>query len=294
MEGNLIDSSKYKISLLSLDSRFSSHRAHSNGEFKITLPHVMRNVMRIRMASAEIPFVEYEFSESHGNVTFAAKVGAATTYARCTPIPDGNYTAAGLLSAIQDSLQVIHSGFTCEFDTTTGLVTIENSSVTFSIFMASYDKGIAMRQSNWGIGYNLGFPKGILTAVPKTGAAGYEMIGVKPLTLQSSQYYLLQLECPDAVENVIHPTAESGFIGAFAKVILRENQFSYSFDDNANLVRKEFTFLSPVAIPFFTCRLLDAYGDVVDMQDTDWSLSIEVTEVTNSKTYGDLARTYGR
>jgi hypothetical protein len=294
MEGNLIDSSKYKISLLSLDSRFSSQRWHSNGEFKITLPHVMRNVMRIRMASAEIPFVEYEFSESHGNTNFAVKVGAATTFTRCTPIPDGNYTATALLTAIESSLQVVHSGFTCSFDQTTGLVTIENSSITFSIFMASYDKAIATRQSNWGIGYNLGFPKAILTSVASTSGPGFDLTASKPLTLQSAQYYLLQLECPDAVETVIHPTAESGFIGAFAKVILRENLFSYTFDDNANLVRKEFTFLSPVAIPFFTCRLLDAYGEVVDMQDTDWSLSIEVTEVTNSKTYSDLARTYGR
>jgi hypothetical protein len=294
MEANLLDSSKYKIKLVSLDSRFASSRGENNGEFRITLPNTMRNVMRIRMASAEIPFVEYEFSAVHGNTTFAVKVGSSTTFTRCTPIPDGNYTAAALLSAIEVSLQAVHSGFSCSFSTTTGLVTIENTSVAFSIFFASYEKAIATRQSNWGIGYNLGFPKAILSATPKTAASGYELIGIKPLTLQSAQYYLLQLECPDSVETVIHPTLENDFIGAFAKVILRENQFSYTFDDNANLVRKEYTFLSPVAIPFFTCRLLDAYGDVVDMQDTDWSLSIEVTEVTNSKTYGELARTYGR
>ncbi len=294
MEGNLIDSSKYKISLLSLDSRFSSQRSHSNGEFRIKLPHVMRNVMRIRMASAEIPFVEYEFSEAHGNTTFAVKVGGATTFTPCTPIPDGNYTAADLLSAVELSLRAIDPGFTCTLDPITQLVTIEHSSTTFSIFMASYDKAIATRQSNWGLGYNLGFPKAILTGTAATPGPSYELTGSKPLTLQSTQYYLLQLECPDAAETVIHPTAESGFIGAFAKVILRENAFSYSFDNNANLVRKEFTFLSPVAIPFFTCRLLDAYGKIVDMQDTDWSLTIEVTEVTNSKTYGDIARTYGR
>ena len=293
MEGNLIDSSKYKLSLLSLDSRYASNRAYSNGEFKIQLPHNMKNIMRIRMASAEIPFSKYEFSLAQGNTTFAVKVGASTTFTKCTPIPDGNYNTSRLVGAIQTSLQNVHSGFLVTSDPVTGLVTIQNTAVTFSIYLASYDQEIAQRSADWGIGYNLGFKKAILVA-ESTGSGNYFLKGDRILTLQTTQYFLLQLECPDSVENVLHPTKDKGYIGAFAKVILRDNAFSYNFDDNSNLMRKEFTWLAPANIPFFTCRLLDAWGKVVDMNDTEWSLTIEVTEVMNSRTYGDISRTYAR
>lgn len=288
-----MDSSKYKISLLSLDSKFATTHDASNGEFKILLPTTIKNVMRIRMASAEIPFIEYEFSGRHGNTTFAVKVGAATTFTKCDPIPDGNYTAAQLVAAVEDSLQAVHASFTCTHDPVTGLVTIENSAVTFSIYMASYDQEIAQRYSDWGIGYNLGFKKQILTSTLVSGTT-YRLTGTRAAIISSTKYYLLQLECPDAVENVVHVVKDKGYIGAFAKVLLKDNAFNFNFDDNSNLMRKEFTFLAPVSVPFFTCRLLDAWGEVVDMQGMDWSLTVEVTEVTNSRTYSDISRTYAR
>ena len=293
MEGNLIDSSKYKIKLVSLDSRFASSRGENNGEFRITLPNTMRNVMRVRMASSEIPFVEYEFSAAHGNTTFAVKVGASTTFTRCTPLPDGNYTSQKLMTAIQLSLQAVHSGFTCLFDSVTGLVTIQNNAVPFSIFLASFDKGIAQRSYNWGIGYNLGFPKMILSSTP--GPMGVHTLTADTvLSLQTTQYYLLQLECPEPVENVVHPAKEQGYINAFAKVVLKDNAYTFNFDDNSNLMRKEFTYLAPHSIPFFHCRLVNAWGDVIDMQDHNWSITIEVTEVMNSRTYADISKTYAR
>ena len=293
MEANLLDSSKYKIKLVSLDSRFASSRGENNGEFRITLPNTMRNVMRVRMASSEIPFVEYEFSTAHGNTTFAVRVGTATTFTKCTPIPEGNYTAQKLMDAIQLSLQAVDAGFTCTFDSVTGLVTIQNSSQPFSLYLASFQKGIAQRSYNWGIGFNLGFPKIILSSTP--GTAGVNtLVADTVLNLQTTQYYLLQLECPEPVENVVHPAKEHGYLNAFAKVVLKDNVYTFNFDDNSNLMRKEFTYLAPHSIPFFHCRLINAWGDVIDMQDHDWSITIEVTEVMNSRTYAEISKTYAR
>jgi hypothetical protein len=52
--------------------------------------------------------------------------------------------------------------------------------------------------------------------------------------------------------------------------------------------------LAPHSIPFFTVRLVNAWGDTVNMQLMDWSLTIEVTEVVNSKTYAAISNTYAR
>lgn len=293
MEQQILDPAKYNIRLYSLDSRFANRREYNNGEFKISLPHTLKNIMRIRMASSEIPFIEYEFSLEKGNTTLAVKVGTSSTFTQCVPIPDGNYTSSRLMTAIETTLKNVHSGFTCTFNTTNGHATIQNSTVPFSIFLTSYDQETALRGSDWGLGYNLGFPKGIINATPAGGGA-YAIEASRTLTLQTTQYYLLQLECPDAVENVIHPTKDKGYIGAFAKLILKDNAFTFNFDDNSNLLRKEYTFLAPISIPFFTCRLLDAWGDVVDMNNMDWSLTLEITEVVDSKTYSNISRTFAK
>lgn len=294
MEERLLDSSKYRISLVSLDSRYASQIDCNKGEFKIVLPRNMKNVMRIRMASAEIPLVEYVFSLENGNTTFAVRLASNQTFVKCNPIPDGNYTSAKLITAIESSLKNIHSGFTVAFNPTNGKISITNSSLTFEMYMQSYNKEIASRPADWGIGYRLGFRRGKVQAAALPAGAGFGIVGEALLSLAPAPYYLLQLECPDAVENVTHPLLDDGYLSAFAKVILKDNFYTYQFDDNQNLVRKEFTYLAPHSIPFFTVRLVDAWGNTVDMQLMDWSLTIEVTEVVNSKTYAAISNTYAR
>jgi hypothetical protein len=292
MEQNLVDSSKYRISLVSLDSRFASAIGCGKGEFKIVLPRNMRNVMRIRMSSAEIPLVTYVFSEEAGNVTFAVRLGTNETFLKCPPIAEGNYTSTKLTTAIEISLKTIHSGFTCSFNPLNGRITISNSSIAFEMYLISYTKSIASRPANWGIGYNLGFRQGKVKST-QVGSI-HTIISEGVLSLAPDPYYLLELKCPDNIENVVHPILDNGYINAFAKVILRENVYAYNFDDNSDLVRKEFTFLAPTAIPFFNLRLMDAYGETVNMQMSDWSITIEVTEIVNSKTYAHISNTYSR
>jgi hypothetical protein len=45
-------------------------------------------------------------------------------------------------------------------------------------------------------------------------------------------------------------------------------------------------------IPFFQFKLLDPWGIPIDMLKADWSVTIEVTEIVNSKTFTKLSATY--
>ena len=290
MQQELVDSSKYKISLVSLDSRFANQVGCNKGEFKIKLPRNMRNVMRIRMASSEIPLVSYVFSEEAGNTTFAVRLESNTTFTKCTPISNGNYTASQLMAAVQSSLQAQSPNFTCTLNEINGRVTISNT-IPFELYLISYNKKISTRLANWGIGYNLGFRNGYIKASTLVDGK-YSVTGESLLSLQAAPYYLLELKCPDSIENVTHPVLDNGYINAFAKVVLKDNVYTFNFDDNSNLLRKEFTFLAPSSIPFFNVRLMDAYGETVDMHSMDWSITIEVTEVVNSKTYASISNTY--
>jgi hypothetical protein len=294
MEQNLVDSSKYKISLLSLDSRYADQRGCDNSSFKIVLPHPMKNIMRVRLASIEIPLVEYLFSEQYGNITMAVRMGASPTFIKMKPIEPGNYNSQELCDAITTNLKLIHPAFTCTFSSITGRTEIKNTSLPFEAYLMSYNKNIASRKSYWGIGYYLGFRTGRISSNTDADDGSYSIKSASVLNIQQNQYYLLQLKAPDDIVNVQHVLDDDGFLNAFAKIVLKDGYFTIAFDDNSNLLRKEYTFLAPVTIPFFNVILLNPFGEEVNMLNVDWSITLEITEIVNSKTYTKLSNTYQR
>jgi hypothetical protein len=96
------------------------------------------------------------------------------------------------------------------------------------------------------------------------------------------------------MENTMHRTAGGSSVPALAKLVLRGGAFTVQYDDGGNLLRKENTFAQPTALSQLRVRLLNAYGELVDMGDVDWSMTFEVVEVVSSCLYGDLNRAYGR
>jgi hypothetical protein len=293
MEQGLVDSSKFNISLLSLDSRYADQRACENSEFKIVLPYPIKNVMRVRLASIELPLVEYLFSPQYGNTTLAVKVGTSTTFVKMTPVTPGNYTAVELLSALETNLKLIYSQFSVTMNQYTGRCTIRNT-VKFEAYLMSFNKEIATRPAYWGIGYYLGFREGRIESVYDKTDGSYYIRGTSVINIQQNQYYLLQLKYPEQIVNLKHRLDEDDYLDAFAKIILRNGYFTIAFDDNSNLLRKEFTFISPVTIPFFTLKLLNPFGEPVDMLNVDWSVTLEITDVVSSRTYTALSKTIGR
>jgi hypothetical protein len=298
MEQGLIDSSKYQISMYSLDSRFSDLKNNVNSEFRIRLHMPIKNAIRVRLASLELPLVEHNFSRLKGNDAFKIKVGTSdfieTTAYR---LKEGNYTAGGLVAAIQVILQHIHSGFTCTIDPISGFVSISNANVSFTIDFSSLISDISNRPTHWGLGYYLGYRDTILPSRSislTNNDTIYNVTGTSVINVQATPYYLLELKCPDKVVNVNHRIGFETYVDAFAKLVLRDNYYQLQFDDGSNLMRKEYTFLSPVSIPFFQVSILDPWGKLVNMLDADWSLTLEVTEVVNSKTYAEHLKGFNK
>jgi hypothetical protein len=289
MEQGLVEASKYQISIQSLDSRFSDLKNNVNSEFRIRLPMPIKNAIRIRLASVELPLVEHAFSALKGNDTFAIRVANGIRFIQSGHLQEGNYTAAGLVASVQTMLQNIHSSFTCVLDVISGFITIANPVIPFVVDFSSLISEIANRPTHWGLGYYLGFRDTIVTSIYNTGSSTYSVTTRSVINVQATPYYLLELKCPDKVVNVTHRISSETYVDAFAKLILRDNYYQLQFDDGSNLMRKEYTFLSPVSIPFFQVSLLDPWGKLVNMLDADWSLTLEVTEIVNSKTYKQLA-----
>jgi len=124
-----------------------------------------------------------------------------------------------------------------------------------------------------------------------SGSASYT--GTQPPQIGPSAYYLMQVSCPDAVETTIHATGKQSWLPALAKIVLRGSVYTMQFDDGANRVRKEITFAGPTNVGQMRVRLVDPQGDLVDLGDVDWSMTFEITAVTSSEKYKDLAGAFG-
>ena len=286
MEQNLINASRFRVYSLSIDSRFADSTFHDSGsaDYMIRLPTTLRNIMRIRLSSVELPLVEYVFSKSHGNVSFMVDISGLQT--RLT-IPSGNYDPSGFCATIQSSLQTVDASFACVLNSRTGCMTIRRGGGSFSLTLGSDNPLVAARDTFWGIGYNMGFRS------QKVVADGSGVLVAPSLVLtRPTPYMLLQLRCPDQLETITHRISGNSSIPAFAKLVLRGDSFVAAFDDNANLLRKEYTFLAPSNLSVLYVRLVDPFGDTVSMLDMNWSMTLEITEVVNSNVYAAIGQTY--
>ena len=276
----LISSSRYKLSSLSIDSRFADQNyAPDIADFAIRLPKPLKNIARIQLTNIELPPLEYTFTKLKGNCSLGSNTVPVTQ------IADGNYTVATLCTAVQG---VLGPGFSCVEDPVTSLLTITGPT-QFTLYFGAPDVNISSRNTYWGLGYMLGFrSKGGVA----TSTVGGVLVATAPPIVWGSAYYLLQLQCPDNLDTVTHRLANNTWCPAFAKIVLTRNSYRVEIDDTANLDRKDYTFLSPTNISKLRVRLLDPFGLPVRFPFAEWSMTLEVTEVVNVHMYDKLMQTY--
>ncbi len=288
MDQSILPPSQFRLSMVSIDTRFADQYYYGTSDFMVRLPSTMRNVMRITLSSIELPEVAYVFSAKNGNTCFS--INGVTV-----SIPESSYASAGAMvpviaTAITSSAV---AGVTCGYDTaanrfffskTAGApVTVSLTSLTNSPCAAACTEAVAQNDRYWGIGYNLGFRDKEIT-VP----AGGSIYATQPPQVTSPAYYLLQVRCPDMMENTLHRTGQGSFVQALAKIVLRNGAYAVNYDDMGNMMRKTNTFRSPTSVSQLRVSLVDVYGRLVEMGDTDWSMTFEMMEVISSCQYNEL------
>ena len=303
MEQTLLPPSQTRLTSVSIDSRFADQYYHGTSDFLIKLPSSMRNVMRVALSSVELPEVAYVFSAAAGNTRFEVTTSIGTQV--LLQIVDGNYTPAQLATAVQDAIHAFGgslAGLDCSYNSITNRIEFTVSMggpFTVSLFGTSSVSGgcggtcplkdVSKRSRFWGIGYNMGFRDKYVGV-----SEGAPAVACQSPQTAAPAYYLLQLRCPDMMENTLHRTESGSFVQALGKVVLRNGAYALQTDDAGNLLRKENVFQSPTQIATLRISLVDAYGDLVEMGDTDWSMTFELMEVVSSCQYNELNRAYGR
>jgi len=278
--------------IINIDSQFRETPDSSTAaNFYWRLLSPIRNVLRIRVTSLELPNNYYFFSRQRRNVTFTVTIGGTTTTLR---VEDGNYTAGDMVDALTAVLQGVNAGFMVTFSEVTGKFTVSHPTLSFSLnFLVpgeSWDRPFA-----YGLGYYMGFTWQDTLSSTIIGGK-YTVISDACASFQGDNYLFLRVNDFNCVRQTVNvslpgvPVQNNDFV-ALAKIVLREPKNFMAFDDYASQHIKEVVFTAPRDLERFHIELVDAYGLEVDFCSAQFSFSLEVLEIQNPTLYDTVRNT---
>lgn len=311
---NVINPNDLRKRLINVDSKFRSNLADPVGNFQYKLEHTYKNVIRLRVASVEIPNTFYTFSAARQNTSFqiSSQTWAGSPRVLTITLEDGNYTTADLVRIIQDQMNEFRdaTGIFLEISVNvySGKVTLENLGTSNlptplpagatpnmnakpTVISFANIHAITNRHGGIGLGYNLGFRKlryePAATPAPSGGLVTYSITGEAIMDIIEDQYLLLGINDLHTVE---HKTS-TNYFQELAKIIVREAKMDIIYDDGASCVSNEIVFPRPLDLSILQISLRDAYGCIVDLNGLNYSITLEITEVLNTSLY-DFYRNY--
>lgn len=234
----------------------------TSSKYTIRLPNILKRVVSARLISAELPASFYVFRQQYGNTSLNVEVNGVP---RTLVIPDGNYTAITMATALRTALAGAYAPWS--FDVTLSVTTRKltfKSLDGYAIVLDTTDATDAPRE--WGLGYYLGLEKHTtITGTPQLTAP--RMANTNPLT-----YIVL-----DIAELNANRTIEGGNAPCFAKVPFAANSFQYAFLDASSTSTHPTVYKPPLAS---LDRLSIAWrfhdGRIIDFFDVEHSFTIEI------------------
>jgi hypothetical protein len=299
-KNEVMNSNDLRKHLVNIDSRFRKTQLDSSTNFLYSFAHPYKNVIKARVASVEIPIGFYNFSTTKKNTMFRL---TATNYANVAQdylisIPDGDYTPTLLIQTIQTQFNALRDMyglfFTITLDPISRKVTITNNgsaapptpavpTVLATPYVLTFAMaGMEIRSSDFGLGYNLGFTKQVYAV-----EAPFSVTGESLINTDGDYYFLLAI---DDFYTVEHKTS-TDYIQCLAKILIKRNGPGIIFDDGYTVLSNDIVFPRPTDLKQVRVRLMDTYGQPVDLNQLNFSISLEITEVMNIQLY-DNYRTY--
>ncbi len=235
------------------------------------------------MTSIEFPNNYYMFAELRNNVTFRVlyKVGSTVLW-KAVVIPEGNYTAYEMETQLTTSINLVPElagWLTVAFIPTSGHFVFTGAQ--YFAIDPSYES--IEREYDYGLGFYLGYTRKLHKATgPVLGLWTVESDQLA--TFAGDSYFLLRLNDYKCVRHCF----EGNTLEVFAKILLRDPKNNVNYDDYAGDHIKEIVMTGPQDLKRLTVQILDPYGQLVDMNNTNFSFSLEILEVKNSNLYSAI------
>lgn len=268
--------------IVNIDSRFRDDpKTADAANFYFSLLSPIKNILRIRITSIEFPNNFYTFSHKRKNtimrILYTGPTGNVVPVA--IEIDDGTYSAFEMELALNTLFQEPSYGLdwlTAKFDPITGHFVFTGTKY-FGID-ATYHA--LNREFDYGLGYYLGFTKKLHRSFVVTPGT-YRVISDQLANFSGDSYVLLRLNDFNCVRHSMY----SNDLNALAKIVIRDQKNFMSFDDYSGQHAKEVVFPTPQDLSRMKIQVLDAYGELIDMEGMNFSFSIEVLEIKNLSLY---------
>lgn len=285
--------------ILNIDSRNRDTPYDSRPtNFYYSLLSPVKNVLRVRVTSIEFPNNYFYFTKRRGNTALEILYDKTNPKSFILEIADGNYLVSDMLDAIRAELDAADPStpmkwLTVDFDLVSGAFQFTGTQ-PFAINTVYKSKN---RPFDYGLGYNLGFSRKchLSRKIVEGTTTTYTVTSDQTAYFGGDTYIFLQVNDFSCVRQTIHTYDNTGRnlvdevdFTALAKIILRQPKNFMTFDDYASQHAKEVVFKTPVDLSRLQVRVLDAYGDELDMGSSQWSFSLEVLEIENTTLYNTI------
>jgi hypothetical protein len=266
-----------------LDSCFRDKYYNSNPcNYTYQLPKQFKNVVSMKLASIEIPNAWYLFSHLKKNNTFNVEVTACKKCGVYTiVIPDGNYNSDSLVSFL--NMKYFHQSTTDsplkhisisvnEFTNKTQFELLEKApdDMIFSLHFANEDTDNILETCGWMLGFRVARYLGIEDMILSEGL--FDAGGDRYIYLSVNDYQYNYNET-----NIICFDKASMEDYTLAKIPLLNGKFSLIIDENdKNPLVKIRQYNGPVNLSKLEIKILDKYGNVVNLNFMDFSFSLEL------------------
>ena len=261
----------------------NNYFATSSTDFKYNFPLAVNNVLSMRLRSIDIPNTWYTFSSRLGNNKFIIEtvVGRMKEHSIYEiVIPDGNYNAIQFqnylnnnflyLSGVPNTLNYLKITVS-ETDLKTRFEVVGNcpAKFSYSIKFALPEMKHIMGTVGWLLGFRMGqylnltkdfVSEGLFDA----GGDRYVYVSLEDFNKSRNDNNIIFLDNSFIDKDII------------GKMYLHDGKFNININDNdgsSNLKKRRY--MGPVDIKTIKIKILDQYGNLVHLNNMDWSFALE-------------------
>ena len=254
-----------------VDTFFRSNYKYTKAtDFTYTFPEYINNVVSIQIKSIEMPYTWYNISASQKNNSFV--IIDNTSIEHTFTLPDGNYLINDIISFLNVELVSLCITLSIVPNSLNLQIT---STETFTLQFSS--------SGQISLGWLLGFRE-------STYSDNSTYISESLPTLTSSHYFFVDVDdfqnnrITDAVISVTRNQNIPSYIGnnILARIAVPSSVVFNSYllnTQSADYILKKRDYFGPVKLEKMNIRILNRFGEVIDLNKNDYSIVFEITQL---------------
>jgi len=276
-----------------LNSKFrDDYYNTSSSNFKYTFSNNLEKVISLKLTSISIPNSWYLFSEERGNNKFTVTITDTSSTIIDVMIPEGNYTASQLEGYLNDTyfwnsstdLKFIKFGININtmktyFDVSKNSVNGANinNDTKFDISFVDENTENLMFNAGWVLGFrhgkylNLKDINCVSEGLFDGGGDRYLYLCLKDYNNNVSNSNIVYFDDTTMRHDVL------------AKIYLIDGKFAINFDTDIGInYSRTREYFGPITFEKFEIQLVDQYGKQIDLNNMDFSFSLELKQIYNN------------